>query len=157
MHCSSKRRHVPVCLSHCTGVSFERTITLLHETRCQTQTGLVSDHFRRDWWPTLRWVVEKQIVNLGEGNGTRLSPCWITEDSVWNVEAHFFSLSFTFATINDYFYGSRTADNQVKTLSARKAVREGYAVHVIADSVYGITVSGHFHWQGESKLENVKK
>ena len=51
----------------------------------------------------------------------------------------FFCHSFTLATLDDDVYGTRAVENQVKTLSARKADREGHTAEVMADALFRIT------------------
>ena len=45
-----------------------------------------------------------------------------------------------FITLDDDLLGTRSKDNQVKCLSARKADREGHSADVIADGIFRITL-----------------
>lgn len=43
-----------------------------------------------------------------------------------------------FAKLDDEVFRTRAVDNQVKTISARKADKEGYMAVVLADSFFGL-------------------
>jgi hypothetical protein len=61
----------------------------------------------------------------------------------------------TFATLDDDLYGTRAGDNQVKTLSIRKADREGHTADAIADALFRITLAVRFRRRGEQQSANV--
>lgn len=54
-----------------------------------------------------------------------------------------------FFTIDDDLYGTRAADNQVKTLGHRKAVAERHAEDFIADVSHEATLDVRFRRRGE--------
>ena len=61
----------------------------------------------------------------------------------------------TFATLDDDLYGARASDNQVKTLSARKADREGNTADAMADALFRVTLMIMFRRRGEGQSANV--
>jgi hypothetical protein len=67
----------------------------------------------------------------------------------------FLTPNHTFATLDDDLYGTRAADNQVKTLSARKDDREGYCADALADALFRITLFVRFRRRGKAQAENV--
>lgn len=62
----------------------------------------------------------------------------------------FLSLSDTFTTLDDDLYGTRAHDNQVKTISVRKADKEGHTVDAIADIIFRVTLMARFRRHDES-------
>lgn len=69
----------------------------------------------------------------------------------------FLSPSHLFATLDDDLYGSRATGNQEKTLSNRKAYKEGHVADVFADALFRITLAVRFRRRGESQSANVDK
>jgi hypothetical protein len=65
--------------------------------------------------------------------------------------------SHTYATLDDDLFGARTTDNQVKTLSARKADSEGHCADAIADALFKITFFVRFRRRGHTQTENVNQ
>jgi hypothetical protein len=59
------------------------------------------------------------------------------------------------ATLDDELYGAGAVDNQVKSLSARKADRESHSADVLADAVFRVALAIRLHRRGESQLESV--
>lgn len=60
----------------------------------------------------------------------------------WNV---CLTLNFTIVTLDDDLYGTQAKDNQVKTLSSRKAEKEGNSDVVICDVVFQKALGVRFH------------
>lgn len=50
------------------------------------------------------------------------------------------STKHTTVTLEDDLYGTRTTDNQVKTLSARNVDKEGHSAYKIFDGLFRITL-----------------
>lgn len=69
----------------------------------------------------------------------------------------FFIPNFLFSRLDDDLYGTRAKDNQVKTLSSRKADEEGHVADAIADALFRITLCLRFRRRGESQSANVEK
>lgn len=67
------------------------------------------------------------------------------------------SSNFTTVTVDDDLYGTRARDNQVKTLSNRKADKEGHSADVICEALFRITLGVRFRRRGESQSINVQK
>lgn len=63
----------------------------------------------------------------------------------------------TTVTLDDDLYGTRARDNQVKTLSSRKADKEGHSADVLCDAFFRITLGVRFRRRGESQASNVEK
>lgn len=63
----------------------------------------------------------------------------------------------TTVTLDDDLYGTRARDNQVKTLSARKADKEGHSADVICDAIFRITLGVRFRRRGETQATNVDR
>lgn len=60
-------------------------------------------------------------------------------------------------TIDDDLYKSCACDNQVKTMSSRKADKEGYCAGSICNALLRVTLCVHFRRRGESQTSNTKK
>lgn len=63
----------------------------------------------------------------------------------------------TFVTIDDDLYGTRAWDNQVKSLSNRKANKEGHTADMICDALFRVTLGVRFRRRGESQATNLDK
>ena len=61
----------------------------------------------------------------------------------------FFVSDHSMITLDDDLYGTRANDCQVKTLSARKADREGHCAIVVADALFRTTLGVRFLRRGE--------
>lgn len=61
-----------------------------------------------------------------------------------------------FATLDDYLYGTRAADSQVKTLAARKADTEDPIADVVADGLLRFVLATILRRRGESQVDLVK-
>jgi hypothetical protein len=66
----------------------------------------------------------------------------------------FLTPNHTYATLDD-LYGTRATDNQVKSLSARKADREGHCADALADALFRMTFFVRFRRRGHTQNENV--
>ena len=144
-------------LSHCTGFSFARTIRFLSERGSKApsleRVRFICSHILA-FSPTGRggdggnsWVVQRDLTPLltqFEQNAFRAT------SKVFLVPTHLL------ATLDDDLYGTRANDNQVKTLSARKADKEGHTVDAIADALFRITLAVRFRRRGESQTSNVR-
>ena len=64
---------------------------------------------------------------------------------------------YTFATLDDDLYGTRAKYNQVKSLSAREADREGHSADAIADALFRIIFMVRFRRRGEKQSHNVQQ
>lgn len=53
------------------------------------------------------------------------------------------------ATLDDDLFGTRATDNQVKTLSARKADKEGHSFDSIAEALFRVLMGIGFKRRGE--------
>lgn len=62
----------------------------------------------------------------------------------------------TFGTLDDDLYWTRAKDNQVKTLSAKKANQEGPSSDVVCDVLLCITLGVRYIRRGESKVQNME-
>ena len=62
-----------------------------------------------------------------------------------------------YAHLEDDLYGTRSMDNQVKTLSARKADREGHCAEAIEDALFRITFFVRFRRKEHTQTENVNQ
>lgn len=59
--------------------------------------------------------------------------------------------------MDDDLYGTSTTENQFKTLSARKADREGHTAHTIADSLFWVTLWIYFLRCEVTQLKKARK
>lgn len=62
-----------------------------------------------------------------------------------------------FATLDDEIFGTRAADNPVKTLSCRKVNREGESAEAIADALFRVVFGIRFRLRGEAHVQSVIK
>ena len=67
----------------------------------------------------------------------------------------FLSPLYTFATLDDDLYGTRASDNQVKTLSSRKADREGHTADALCDALFRVTYMVRFRRREETQASCV--
>lgn len=56
---------------------------------------------------------------------------------------------YTLTTLDDDLIGRRAGENQVKTLSARKADLEGHNADAVADTFFRVTFMVPFRRRGE--------
>lgn len=62
---------------------------------------------------------------------------------------------FLSMTLDDELFGTRANDNQVKTLSNRKADKEGHTADVVCDALFRTALGIRFRRRGISQAENV--
>jgi hypothetical protein len=151
-------RFVAVLLySHCTGFSVTKTIQKLSELG-QNPPSLERTQFiqsnilaysatgRADGCST--WNSQRdQTHRLGE-----------FEKAAFNMSCKvFLTPLYTLATLDDDLYGTRSSDNQVKTLSSRKADKEGHCADALADALFRITFMVRFRRRGEAQSLSVSK
>ena len=145
-------------LSHLTGISFEKTITLLLDLNCAPPS---LDRMRfismniKGFSPTSRgnmshmsWVAQRDMTQQLDAF-ERL--CFRMTCNVFVNPVH------TFATLDDDLYGTRAGDNQVKSISSGKADREGHTADAIADALFRVTLMVRFRRRGEKQSDNVKQ
>lgn len=148
-------RYVSILLlSHCTGFSFQKTIDILQKDGCPTPLDKV------------RFISNNMLAFSPTGRGRDGGISWLAqrdqtprltqfEITAFRVTCKIFVCpSHTFATLDD-LYGTRAADNQVKTLSNRKADKEGHTADAIADALFRITLMVRFRRRGISQTDNV--
>ena len=151
-------RYVSVLLlSHLTGLSFERTIAWLTEMNCNApsldRTRFISQNI-------------KAFSATNRGNSGETT--WMSQrDRTQQLSALerasfraickvFLNPVYTFTTLDDDLYGTRAKENQVKSLSARKADKEGHSADAIADALFRLTFMVRFRRRGMySSLCNV--
>lgn len=75
-------------------------------------------------------------------------------DFSWNV---CLIAKHTTVTLDADLYGTRARDNQVKTLSSRKADKEGHSADVLCDTLFRITLGVRFRRRGDSQASNADK
>ena len=143
-------------MSHCTGISFQKTTDIMQRDGCKTpsleEMRFISNHILA-FSPTARgqdgsrtWLAQRdQTQRLTQFENTAFRVCCKI----------FFSPTHTPATLDEDLYGSRATDNQVKTFSNRKSDREGHAADTIADAIFRVTLMVRFRRRGVSQAENV--
>ena len=144
-------------LSHCTGFSFSKTIAMLLDCGCSPpsleRVRFISTHILA-YSPTYRG-------DLGSTtwNAQRDQTPYITQferTAFRDTCKVFFTPMYMFATLDDDLYGTRAIDNQVKSLSYRKADGEGHLADAVADSFFRVTLMVRFRRRGESQFTNVR-
>ena len=144
-------------LSHLTGISFKKTTTLLQDLNCATppldRMRFVSMNIK-GFSPTSRgdvsdisWIAQRDMTQ--QLDAFELI-CFRVTCNVFLNPVH------TFTTLDDDLYGTRAGDNQMKSLSIRKADREGYTADAIADTLFRVTLIVRFRRRGEKQSHNVK-
>jgi hypothetical protein len=150
-------RYVAVLLlSHLTGLSFEKTVSLLARLDCKPPS-----------LDRVRYISRNILAHPATGRGNMGERTWSAQrDETQYLDSFekaayemtrkvFLTPMHTFATLDDDLYGTRASDNQVKTLSMRKADREGHTADVIADALFRITLAVRFRRRGEQQSANV--
>ena len=69
----------------------------------------------------------------------------------------FFNPDYLLATLDDDVYGTRARDNQVKSLSTRKAEKEGHIADVIDDALFRVILRVRFRRRSKSQEAIVRK
>ena len=81
----------------------------------------------------------------------------VFEQSAFRISLNvFFIPNHLTITLDDDLYGTRARDNQVKTISSRKADTEGHSADAIADAFFRITLAVRFRRRGHSQESNVE-
>ena len=153
MNCFKKHemyRYLAVLLfSHCTGFSFGKTMEILSDCGCSPlapgRIRFISSH-----------ILAFSATDRGQGgskswNSQRDKTPFLTqfEHTAFRVSCKLFlSPNHTFGTLDDDLYGTRAKDNQVKSLSARKADKEGHTAHAIADAIFRVNLMVRFSRRG---------
>lgn len=144
--------------SHTTGLSYTKTIEVLRCLGCKPPS-----------LATVRYISSHILAYPATGRGSDGLNSWNSqrdqtpllssfEETAFRMSAKIFlSPTHLFATLDDDLYGTRAADNQVKTLSARKADKEGHVADAVADAFFRISLAVRFRRRGESQAENVDK
>jgi hypothetical protein len=138
-------------LSHCTGFSLTRSLELL------LQEGISAPSLER-----VRFISTNILAYCPSGRGSPGISSWQCSRDQTQSLAEFEKAAFrtscrvfltpnhTYATVDDELYGTRATDNQVKTLSTRKADREGHCADAIADALFRITFFVRFRRRGHT-------
>ncbi|PXF43989.1 hypothetical protein BWQ96_06222 [Gracilariopsis chorda] len=144
-------------LSHCTGFSMAKTIDILRAE------GVDPPHIA-----IVRFICGNILAFSPTGRGLDGGGTWLAQRDqtplLTQLEKKafrqtckvFVSPNYTLATLDDDLYGTRASDNQVKSLSNRKADREGHQADAIADSLFRVTLMVRFRRRGESVFSNVR-
>ena len=124
------------------------------------------------------WSINKFIISFTHNNILGYSPTGRGGDTsfTWNskrdctpqlheFERKSFSMSTrvylgsnrTFCTLDDEFMGSRAQDNQVTTISFRKADVEGHSMTAVADASFCVFFHARFARRGERKTNAAGK
>lgn len=142
--------------SHTTGLSNKKTLEVLRSLGCSTPK--LED---------VRYISSNILAYSITGRGNEGLSSWNSqrdqtpllssfEETAFKMTAKIFMApKHLFATLDDDLYGTRAADNQVKTLSARKADREGHVADSLADAFFRLTLALRFRRRGESQAQNV--
>lgn len=142
--------------SHCTGFSFEKTAVIM------PQDGLQQVDVER-----MKFISNNILAFSPTGRGNHGGISWLPqrdqtqlltqfERAAYRTTCKMFvSPTHTLATLDDDLYGTRPSDNQVKTISSRKADREGHTADAIADALFRITLMVRFRRRGVTQTSNV--
>jgi hypothetical protein len=144
-------RYVAVLLlSHLTGLSFEKTLFLLARLNCNPPS-----------LDRVRFISRNILAHPATGRGNMRESTWRTQRDETQYLGNFEKTAYEmtrkvfltpmqlFATLDDDLYGTEASDNQVKTLSLRKADREGHTADAIADALFRVTLAVRFRRRGE--------
>lgn len=71
------------------------------------------------------------------------------------TRAIFLNILHLSLTLDDYLFGTRAADNHVKTLNCWKADKENHSADVVADAIFIIILKIRFRRRGERKTDLV--
>lgn len=125
-------------LSHCTGFSFVKSIDILHTLGSSTPSLEI-----------VRFISGNIMAYSATGRGNDRQSSWNSQRDQTSLLTTFEKTAFSvtckvflnpnhlFATLDDDLCGTRASDNQVKTLSARKADEERHTADAIADVLSG--------------------
>lgn len=144
--------------SHCTGFSPKKTIDKLRAEGCHVPT---LDTWRQisqnilAFSPTNRGDLGQNSWNAQRDRTILLDRF---ETTAFEMSRNVFFVSdYSILTLDDDLYGTRSSDNQVKTLSARKADKEGHCAIAVADALFRSTIGIRFMRRGENQDACVQK
>ena len=150
-------QYVAVMLfSHCSGFSFEKTIDIM------PPEGTKPLNLNR-----IRFISNKVLTFSATGRGYDGGISWMSQRDLTPLLTQFEKTAsrttckmfvppiHTLATLDDDLYRTRASNNQVKTISSRKADREGHTADAIADALFRITSMMRFRRRGVSQSSNV--
>jgi YqaJ-like viral recombinase domain len=156
---SDMLRYVAVLiLSHCTGFSLTRSIDIL----VQENVSAIS-------LDKVRFISTGILAFSPSGRGDQGHSTWSCsrdhtqslsefEKAAFRTSCRLFlTPNHTYATLDDDLYGTRASDNQVKSLSSRKADREGHCADALADALFRITFFVRFRRRGRTQSDNVNQ
>jgi len=145
-------------LSHAFRLCFERTIQLLAEL------GNIPPSLER-----IRFIAGNVKAYSPTGRGEEGAMQWFAQRDRTRHLSEFETLAFRetkkvffsplqlLATLDDELHGTRAVDNQVKTLSDRKADREGHSADLVADALFRIVFAQRYRRRGEPQVDSVRK
>lgn len=152
-------RYVAVMLlSHLCGISLEKALDVLPRFDCNVPPA-----------DRMRFISQNILAYPATGRGNMGVEVWSSqrdatsrldpfEKTAYHMSRNIFlTPAHTIVTLDDDLYGTRSKDNQVKTLSARKADREGHAADVVSDALFRLTYAVRFRRRGQSQSDNVEK
>lgn len=143
--------------SHTTGLSFAKTVSVLRQAGC-TQPPLEKVGF----------IASHILAYPATGRGREFHDIWISQRDQTRSLSEFESVAFAetqkifmvplhlMASIDDDWFGTRDADNEMKMLSSRKSDREGNAEEAVANAFLHIIIALCFRKKLESQQESVK-
>lgn len=148
---------VMIC-SHTTGLSYSKTVdTMQRFAACTPNLERV------------RWISENLLAFSPIGRGDDGAGQWICQrDFTPNLieletlcfretRRVYMNSSHMFATLDDDLFGTRANDNQVKSLSSRKADREGHSADAVADALTRIVLALRFRRRGEALTDALRQ
>lgn len=160
-------QYVPVMLfSHCSGFSFDKTIDMMPpEGTKPLNLNLI--RFISNNILAFSAIADPVQIDQLTGRGHEDGISWMSqrdltllltqfEKTAYRTICNMFvSPTHTLATLDDDLYGTRASNNQVETISSRKADREGHTADAIADELFRITLMVRFRRRGVSQSSNV--
>lgn len=153
-------RYVAVMLaSHLYGISLDRTLDTLSRFDCTPppldRVRFISTNIlaypatgRRNAGGGVVWNAQRDPTQLLD---TFEKTAYAMSRGVFLTPVH------TMVTLDDDLHGTRSKLNPVKTLSSRKADREGHAADTICDAFFRITLGARLRRRGEAQAINVEK
>lgn len=144
--------------SHTTRLSTEKTLELLRNF------GAITPPCKRYCW------INENILGFSPtGRGEQGQDYWNCQRDMTPNMSEMEQLAFRtsrkvylhttqmFATMDDDLFGTRSNNNQVKSISARKADREGHSADVIAEALSRVVIALRFRRRAESQVASVRK
>lgn len=156
--CDMYRFFAVFLLSHCTGFSMEKCVHLLNRmglhAPVMSEVRFIANHLLA-YSPVSRGRDGLQAWNACRDHTQQLTE--FETLAFREVRKVFFSTMHLFATLDDDLFGTRAADNQVKTISARKADKEGHVADVLADALFRIVMGLRFRRRGEKQEVAIRR